>query len=229
MKRLTDLQSWARLDSALVLQGSTCNGSDEISGCRELVSLCFPDMGTSLDEFQGRDFLDQIIGHHELNDCLFLYIFNQNKGMVGFAILCAYHDAVYVSCLCVHPQWRRNGLGKQMLLHAQCLAFELHLPKVCGTVIGQQPHLVRYYSKLGAEVQRMGIGSDGGSYSGSTRFSKVIDETELGQNCVWRKKSTSSALLKQNKSRLRVVALGAALSICTMLASSVSRGESAAS
>ena len=191
--RLSECAGWHRIDHRCLLRvmnaGCVLGSLDAV---QQLIKTCFPDVGASLDGAVGQEYLDQLVGYHDLEDCMFITLEMAHQdggaavaGLVGFTVICAYHDSVYVSCLCTHPMLRRQGLGTQMLLHAQSLAFELRLPKISGTVLDGAPDLCRYYAALGAAEQKLGFGSSGNDdFRGSVRFVKQIDAAEVGQNAV---------------------------------------------
>lgn len=106
-----------------------------------------------------QQWMEQVLGFHEANDTFWLLLWDRRSGsptrtLIGFVMLVPYHDSLYCANLAIEQGHRRQGLGTAILHEAQDEAARRSLFALTGTVVSTSPHLLAYYTRLGAKVDQ---------------------------------------------------------------------------
>jgi hypothetical protein len=114
--------------------------------------------------------LERLIGFHEPDQCVWLLLWataptssSSSSTLIGLVTLAPYHNSAFICNLCVHPQRRRRGWARFLLLSAQRVVTERwpHVRRLSGSVVRERKDLIAFYTNLGAqEVVQDSAGSD---------------------------------------------------------------------
>jgi ribosomal protein S18 acetylase RimI-like enzyme len=99
------------------------------------------------------DALDVLAGFHDAADCEWLLAMTPCGALVGLAMTAPYHDSLYVASLCVAPEERGRGLGRQLMRSASAHAAARGLDALSGSVVGGADRLIRFYTALGGSIE----------------------------------------------------------------------------
>jgi len=98
---------------------------------------------------------------------------NENAGLIGGVRLEAVEDVAKISRLGVRERWKGEGIGSQLLEHAEQVARESGYRVVQLTTPGEHPFLPEFYHAHGYEIT--------GEYPLSFReYDEVVMEKSLG-------------------------------------------------
>lgn len=160
---------WLPLSDRAVVTYGTCDHARALHLDRIalLVAESFPEHNAhgelaQVDE-DGNDIVDTLVGFHDEARCrwLFCSLDDEQSPVVGLALCVLYHDAIYVSSLCVAPELRGRGLGSHIMRTISALGIAEGLRKVTGSVDAKAQHLIQLYTRLGGTVRPPAPMSDG--------------------------------------------------------------------
>ena len=139
-----------------------------------LLRVCFPNKYPEESALT----LEQSAGFHDLDDTTWVLLWRRRSvlatELIGLVAVAQYHAACYVFNLCIKPEYRRQGLALQLLQETAAVAVRNKTPALIGNVDANDQPLLRFYSSLGAEIDRpTGLGN-GGAAQSTLRLTAVL-------------------------------------------------------
>jgi ribosomal protein S18 acetylase RimI-like enzyme len=147
----------------------------------ELLELCFELSKSDADEDDPLtidNFLLRIIGFCDPNICEFILLKIDSR-LVGTACIAEFTNTLFVSNLCVHPQFQNRGLGTLLLAYSAGRAIEKGKKTISGSVQISNEKLVSYYASKGAKPIQIGYSNRPSPQALPTRFQRDITEEEV--------------------------------------------------
>uniref|UniRef100_A0A7S0CDT4 N-acetyltransferase domain-containing protein n=1 Tax=Proboscia inermis TaxID=420281 RepID=A0A7S0CDT4_9STRA len=149
--------------------------SDDIA---DILRVCFPEMiGLSTPNV-----LLEGIGFHDLKDTWWLLkkyrssSRDSSNTLVGLITAVVYHNGLYLCNFCVSPDFQGRGMGLDILEDASLFAVQRNQTNLIGHAASEK--VLKYYSKLGAEVMNTGMGRKDGPICTSVRLQRKIPNTQ---------------------------------------------------
>jgi GNAT superfamily N-acetyltransferase len=93
--------------------------------------------------FGPRPFAEVVIGYAAAEPAGFALFFHNYSTFLG-------RPGIYIEDIFVLPEWRRKGLGRQILVYVARLAVERNCGRVEWSVLDWNEPAIRFYRRLGA-------------------------------------------------------------------------------